>query len=617
MAIGGSGGVSRFFVWVLIIGLIVGLAGFSITNFGGGATPVAKVGETEVTADEYYRALNNELNRYSQQFGQQVNLSMASQFGIDQNLRQQLYASAAIDNEAAKLGISVGDTQVATALQEQPNFQGLDGKFNRQAYEFFLQRNGLTEAEYEESLRKETARALYQQSIVTGVVTPEALSDLAMEYVSGRRNFAWGALDETNLETPIPTPTTEQLAAYHTEYAQEFTRPEKKRITYAWVTPADLVDSIDVPEEDLRKLYDDRTESYVVPERRMVERLVFPDEAQAKAAKERLDNGDVTFGDLVQERGLTLTDIDLGEVTKTDLGDAAEPIFALTEPSVTDPIETSLGPAIIRMNAILSARETTFEDALPELRLELLNEAASRQIEDDLENLDDLLAGGNSLEDMAAETDLSLGTIDWSEDMSEGIAGYEAFRQAASEVQQGDFENAILLDDGGVFALRLDEVLPPQLEDLSDVRPAVTAAWRNAQVRETLVALSDDFKTKLAAGDAPETLGMTITVESDMTRTSYVDGTPADFMERVFALDDDETVSFPFENKVFVVHLLGRAGPDFDNPEVVALKAGLEQQMGQSIATDVLTALAAKLTIDAGLSINQSVISAVHANFPQ
>ncbi|WP_380052657.1 SurA N-terminal domain-containing protein [Falsihalocynthiibacter sp. SS001] len=617
MAIGGSSGVSRFFVWVLIIGLIVGLAGFSITNFGGGATPMAKVGETEVTADEYYRALNNELNRYSQQFGQQVTLSMAAQFGIDQNLRQQLYATAATDNETANLGISVGDDFVARALQEQPTFQGLDGSFSRQDYDFYLQRNGITEAEYEETLRTEAARNIYQQSLVTGVVTPEALSDLAMEYIAGRRSFTWAVLDESNLEQEIAKPTTEQLEAYHAAHPEDFTRPEKKRITYAWVTPNDLVGTIEVPEEDLRKLYDDRADTFNVPERRMVERLAYPSVEQAEAAKARLDNDEATFGDLVQERGLTLSDIDLGEATRADLGAAADEIFALEEPAVVGPIQTETGPALFRMNAILTANVTTFEEALPELRSELLMDAASRKIGDSLNDIDDLLAGGNSLEELAAETDLELGTIDWSDDMSEGIAGYEAFREAAAAVQDGDFEKAIPLDDGGVFALRLDEVLPEQVEDLSDVRPAVSAAWRTEQVREQLMAMADEFKANLRADGTADATDVVITIETDLTRTSYVDGTPEDFMERVFALDVDEFDVIPYQDSVILVQLNGKAGPDLDNLEVVAMKEGLEQQMAQSISNDIFTSVAAKLTTDAGLTINQAVITAVHSNFPQ
>lgn len=617
MAMGGSGKVSRFFVWILIIGLIVGLAGFSITNFGGGATPVAKVGDTEVTADQYYRALRNELSRYSQQFGQNITLATATRAGLDQNLRQQLFTTAGFDNEAAKLGLSVGDEQVASALTEQASFQGIDGKFDRQGYEFFLEQNGLTEAQFEESVRTETTRTLLQQAVATGIVTPESLSNLGIEYIAGRRSFSWGVLTEESLAAPIAAPSAQDLAAYHAAHEADFTLPEKKRITYAWVSPDDLVETIEVPEDELRALYDERAEVYIVPERRMVERLVFADEASATAAKARLDAGELDFAALVAERGLDLSDIDLGDATRADLGSAAEAVFALENAGISDAVQSDLGPALFRVNAILDAREISFDDAKSELRDELVADVARRQIGDSLENIEDLLAGGNSLEDLVAETDLELGTIDWSDDVTDGIATYEAFRAAAATLSAGDFETAIELEDGGLFAMRLDETLPPRLQDINEVKPALTEAWHTAAVQDALTLLAEDFSAKLIANEAPETLGMDITLETDATRSTYIDGTPADFMEKVFALEIGGVTSIPHEGSVILVQLTGEAGPDFEAPEVIAMQTGLEAQLAQSLTNDVLALVAEKLVIQAGLSINQAVIAAVHTNFAQ
>ena len=51
-------------------------------------------------------------------------------------------------------------------------------------------------------------------------------------------------------------------------------------------------------------------------------------EEEAQASRDRLDAGDVTFEALVEERGLRLSDIDLGDVSREDLDDAGEAIFA-------------------------------------------------------------------------------------------------------------------------------------------------------------------------------------------------------------------------------------------------------------------------------------------------
>ena len=122
-----------------------------------------------------------------------------------------------------------------------------------------------------------------------------------------------------------------------------------------------------VDEAAVQDLYTTRLADYVVPEKRLVERLVYPDDAAAAAAKARLDAGE-SFETLVAERGLDLTDIDLGDVTKSELGAAGDAVFALTGPGVAGPLPSDLGPALFRMNAILAAQETTLDEAQTPLR---------------------------------------------------------------------------------------------------------------------------------------------------------------------------------------------------------------------------------------------------------
>ena len=58
---------TNVFVWILMLLLIVGLAGFGAGSFGGSFSTVGSVGDEKVTLKTYIRALNNQLNQISQQ----------------------------------------------------------------------------------------------------------------------------------------------------------------------------------------------------------------------------------------------------------------------------------------------------------------------------------------------------------------------------------------------------------------------------------------------------------------------------------------------------------------------------------------------------------------------
>ena len=110
-----------------------------------------------------------------------------------------------------------------------------------------------------------------------------------------------------------------------------------------------------------------------------------------------------------------------------------------------------------------------------------------RELRDEVEPIEDLLAGGATLEDLAAETRLQSGEITWYEGLSSfgarNIDRYDEFRSAAAVAAVGDFPEVLELADGGIFALRLDEVIEPALRPFDEVKEAVTEGWQAQETR--------------------------------------------------------------------------------------------------------------------------------------
>ncbi|MCL4674692.1 MAG: SurA N-terminal domain-containing protein, partial [Pararhodobacter sp.] len=467
-------------MWILMAMLIAGLGGFGIDGFlSQRITSIGSVGGREIDAQTYSRALQAELRSLEQQVGQSISLSQAQAFGLDVQVRQQLVTQAALEAEAERIGISVGDLNVQKTLTSIGAFQGATGVFDPETYRFQLQNAGQTAAAFEEEVRRDAARGILQAATAAGIQTPDSLRTAMIDFYAARHMFDLFTLTESDLPAPVADPDETAVQRYYDDHLDQFTAPESRAITYAWLTPDMLLDSVEVDEDTIRALYDARLADFVQPERRLVERLIYPDEASAQAAIDRVTAGTASFEDLVAERNLSLEDADMGDVSEAQLGAAGAPVFALDEPGmVTGPHMTNLGPALFRMNAILNAQETPYSEARAELRAELAGDAARRAIADQQEGFDDLLAGGATLEDLANETPMVLGTIDWSRDTSEGIAAYTEFAAAAAAISADDFPELTGLADGGLFALRLDAITPPTPRPLDSVRAEATAGAR-------------------------------------------------------------------------------------------------------------------------------------------
>lgn len=607
---------SNIFVWVLLALLIVGLMGFGATNFGGSIRAVATVGDTEVGIDRYGRELQQELRALGAQTGQTVPLSQARDLGVDQAVLSRLVGHAALENEANRLSVSVGDEVVSREILAIPAFRGIDGEFDREAYQFALENQGMSVAEFENRVRAETASGVLQSGVASSVSAPDTYVDTLLTYVLEQRDITWARMSEADLADAIAEPSEEDLRAYHEANADAFTLPETRAITFAWLTPDMLRDSVDIDQAALEARYQERFDEFNTPERRLVERLVFGTNDEAATALAAIETGETTFDQLVAERGLTLEDVDLGDVAQGDLGAAADAVFGMAEPGVTGPHDSELGPALFRMNAVLAAQETTLDEAEEDLRAELAADRARRVIDDSISDIDDLLAGGATLEDLAAETEMELGQIDWRADVSDGIAAYEAFRSAAGELTEGDFPEVLSLEDGGIFAMRLDEIRPPTLQPLSDVRPLVISGWEEAEITTALESQAQSLAGQIANGREMAGIGLPLETDRNLTRDGFVSGAPEGLVADVFDMEPGEVRVVTGPGEALIVRLDAVRAPDLADPSTVVIRQAFGQQAQQQLANDVLTAYTNALIDMAGVDVNQAAINAVHAQFP-
>lgn len=659
---------SRAAVWVILLLLIVGLAGFGATNFGGSVNSVGAVGDTEISVDRYARELQNEISRLSQQFGTNISFAQAQAFGIPNAVLQRIMSTVALENEAERLGISVGDDRVRDQILEITAFQGVDGQFDREGYRFALENAGLSESEFEEGLRADAARALLQEAASAAVMMPGVYAETLLTYSRETRDITWATLTPEDLDEPVGEPTEEELRAYWEENEDAFMLPETRDITYAWLTPEMIAGTIEGDDEALQRLYEERSDEFNQPERRLVERLIFTTEEDAQAAMDAIDAGETTFEELVAERDLDLADVDLGDVSEAELGAAGETVFAMDGPGVVGPVETDLGPALMRMNGILEAQEIPFEEAREQLLVEYRTDAARRAVGDRIDGIDDLLAGGATVEELGEETEMEVGQIDFTNQSNEGIAAYPEFRQAAGDVAVGDFPEVLEASDGTIFALRLNEVIEPRVEPFEEARDAVAEAWRRDRTVEALAEQAEALTGEIPAvdalnGDASDEddsnplgefpLGETqdddaaaedsesdatglgplaedaeaedseaeadslFTTETGLRRNGTLPGAPASVLAAVFEMEVGETRVIEGNTGAFVVRLDAITPPDLSADDVAAEAERLGQQTADALGEDILNAYADAIQAEAGISLNQAALNAVHAQFPQ
>ena len=302
----------------------------------------------------------------------------------------------------------------------------------------------------------------------------------------------------------------------------------------------------------------------------------------------------------------------MGAVEQNALTKAAgEVVFAEDSPGVVGPVESAFGPALFRINAVLEADITSFEDAKAELKDELAGEKARRLVVDRVTDIDDLLAAGATIEDLAAETEMELGTIGFNADSEEGIASYDGFRTAVLDAQSDDFPEILDLSDGGIFALRLDSIKDPEQIPLKAVAIEVSKNWKKAETQKALAAKAQELKAVVESGSSLAYLELAVVSEANIARTAFLENLPQTTVGTVFELNENGVATVDGDQRVLLAVLSAINAFDAASSDNVEIVEQITNAVTDQISADVLQLYTAALQDQADVNINQAAINAV------
>jgi len=610
---------SKIFFYIVLFLAVLAMVAFGITGIFSKSTAeaVANIGDETVTSQQYYLALQQELRRASQQTGQTITIDQAIQFGIDKNVLQRLATRAAYDGEAKRLGISVSDETVRADLLKNPNFQGLDGKFDKTVYKDLVQRSGLTAVEYEAVLRNDTALRLIENGLVSGVALPDAAYKALFDYLGENRSFTYAKLTASDIRGALPDPQESDLQTYYDAHPDEFTQPLTRNITYISLTPEQMAAQIDVSDAEIAALFERNADQFNTPAKRYLDRIAFGDTAEAAAALERINSGAASFDDIVAERGLKPGDTDLGEVTAADLNqEVADMLFSATDLGVYGPVNSDIGPALFRINAATEAVKIPIADVKDQLSQEIALGKAGGQIADAANNAIDLVAGGATLSEVANETPMELGTIALAEGDTSGIAAYAEFRDEASATSVGEERDIVDLSDGGIFALRVDSIDEAHVLPFETVRADVVAAWTKAKTTEMITRRANEIiaAVKGSAGGSLSDFNailQTGTVK-DATRNSTTADLPPSVVPATFSMQPGELKTFDAVDTIILVQLDSVTAFDPADPRAKAGTDAIIAQNNDQVAQDIMAYFGLALVRNAKTTINQARVDALH-----
>ena len=604
----GKTSVSKVFVWILLGFLFVGLIGFGTGNLSGNIKTIGKIGETDITVNQYVRALQTELRNTSQQFGQQLTLQQLQAFGIQQRVLARLVTDKLLENEAYKLSLSVDDKTVRDKIVSLNAFKGPDGSFNQDAYNFTLENAGYTSAEFEEEIRAETARNILSQSILSGNIINKLQAEILASFLLEERSFNIQILKPENVSFTLKDPSDEQLESFLEINVDDYTVPESKAITYAVLQPEMLIDIVQSDDSILEKIYDEKKQDYNRPEKRTVERLSFLNMDEANSVMAEVTKSLTDFDKLLSDRNLSDEDVLYGTFTEKQLLEGGKQVFAGNVGEVVGPVETDLGPVIFRIREIIPAKSISFEEAKPELDKEYKLSEAIKLIDERIEDSQNLLAAGGTLEELTKEIGFSLENILFNSETNVPILENKIFLDTAQTAKVNDFPEIKELPNGGLFALRVDQTVDARQKGIDEVRTELTNAWQKQELQNKLDEIAKDMLSKHRYRG--EILNF-----NKVTRDENLPDLPTDIIAEAFNLSIGEGTVISGNEESFILRLKNISNADLSSDTAKLLISQLKNQINNSISADIFESFANMARVNSKLDLNEQALNAVHSSF--
>ncbi|MGB5077442.1 MAG: SurA N-terminal domain-containing protein, partial [Sphingorhabdus sp.] len=507
---------SRFgaIIALLFIGMIaVAFALGDVTgsnSFGGlSGGNIARVGNQNIALGEFNDAMDNRLKAERQNNPTLDMARFVESGGLDSTLEQLInrYALAVFGSE---YGVAVSKRLVDSEIRKIPGSKGLDGKFNEQAFQSFLQQIGISE----KMVRDDLAQNLFAQQILpTAASGPMAPDSLALPYASlmlEKRAGQVASLPSAAFFPKAP-PSEAVLTKFYQENASKFTVPERRAISYALFDKSIVNAKAKPSEADIAAFYKANIAKYSASQTRNISQVIVPTEAAAKSVSDKILKGQ-TLAQVASDLGLSVTtsnSVTRASLESTASKQVADAVFATDQGTLARPARGKLGWIVVRVDAINQIAAKTLAVASREIEAELTRTQSEAMLTELTSEIEDAFADGTPISDIAKQNGLKIETTP--KLLANGqnplnpdykpIPEMQIILPAAFQLETDGEAQLVEVIPGERFALiavaDFDEAAPPPLVS---VRAIVQQQWALAEGSKAARAVANQIRQAVDGG---------------------------------------------------------------------------------------------------------------------
>ena len=388
---------SIFFKAFLFL-LIIGFALWGVGDLTGGLNqkPILSVDSKEVTSEE----IINELNRLRYTLPQRPSLQEAINNGMLKTVLDKYEQEILINAEASVLNLSVPLKITTTTIGNEKAFKDPLGKFSQTRFLKSLNSAGLSESKYIDSIHTEANYKQLSMPFSNNSLYSNKLIKKLINWQNETRDIDYVFFKNINKES-IKQPQKSILREYYNNNKKLYEIPITRDVKYIEINPSIFNNQVKINDKDVKEIYESDKSKYITEEKRKFYQVITQDINKANSFIKNIKTG-LDFVTVAKDNfNLTLNDIDIGFVKKSELPSiVVKSLFQAKVKDLIGPIKTKFGYSTYKVISIQPEKIVTYKDAYAGIKEELLKELTLDFLYKKIDVIEDLIAEGNNLNEI-------------------------------------------------------------------------------------------------------------------------------------------------------------------------------------------------------------------------
>ena len=576
----------RLIIVVLVCALpFVFLGTSSLTSVFGGS--FGTINGEDVTETDLQLASNTAVQRFKSIYGEEFDFDMLDDDLRMESIKQELIVQKVLQSGARSLGLINNNTvdEAKKSIIRNPQFQ-INGIFDENVYEAQVNSNGYTKEGYIELMTNLLASELYRSSL-TGLnfATDYEIFELT-KLLEKSSDIEFTKLSYNGLKNEIVN-TSDELMEFYDSNQILFFSSEERSFKYILLSQDSYKDDVVVPESYIEDAYKEYLDNFSNSTQVRFSHIMIE--------KSNYESRDLAFDVITKAEDLINSGLDFSKVVSDfsediitkDIGGDLEYFDSEIFPEEFGLAIANLGlnetSGVIELDEtfhILKVTELNVQEPLAESQVknELINELVETEsyalMNDDFDLIDEMIAEGSSIEQIAEYISKTLEESDLytQENFSFNIKNSEIRNYLFSPDSKMAAPYAIELDDM-VIVMSLNNLIEPALMSYEEVADKVGELLAESKALEKLDLLEEEFNSIADVKDKQSF----IETYNFVTTDKFVD------VKRYSSLLPQEVLSAVFNAKAGEVLKVNAQNGDKYFVDIVAFKQPNESEINEII----------------------------------